>query len=75
MLKNAWMTSEICKNFVMSSDVELQRKSREILLVLGNCAAHPHLESLKNNQLKFLSPNKTSLVQPRGMKIVKIGRP
>jgi hypothetical protein len=43
----------------------------EILLVLDNCAAHPHLHSLKNIQLKFLSPNTTSLVQPKDMGIIK----
>lgn len=28
----------------------------KILLVLDNCAAHPHLDSLINIQLEFLSP-------------------
>jgi hypothetical protein len=42
--KNAWMTSEMKKKWLMSWDMELQRKSRKILLVLDNCAAHPHLD-------------------------------
>jgi hypothetical protein len=54
----------------MSCDVELQWKLRKISLVLGNCAAHPHLDSLKNVQI-FLSPNITSLVQPMDMGIIK----
>jgi hypothetical protein len=29
-------------------DVELQLKSRTILLVLDNFTAHPHLDSLRN---------------------------
>jgi hypothetical protein len=31
----------------MSWDAELQQKWRKILLVFDNCAAHPHLDSLK----------------------------
>jgi hypothetical protein len=55
----------------MSWDVELQRKSAKILLVLDNCAAHPHLDSLKNIQLEFLFPNNTFFVQPMDMRILK----
>jgi hypothetical protein len=54
----------------MNCDVELQWKSKKILLVLDNCAAHPHVESLKNIQMEFLSPNTTSLVQPMDMGII-----
>jgi hypothetical protein len=46
-------------------------KSRKILLVLENCGAHSNLDSLKNIQLEFLSPNTTSLVQPMDMEIIK----
>jgi hypothetical protein len=41
---------------LLNWDMELQWKSRKILLVLDICAAHPHLDSLKNIQLEFLSP-------------------
>jgi hypothetical protein len=37
--KNAWMTSEIFKKWLMCWDVELQWKSRKILLVFDNCCA------------------------------------
>ena len=46
--KNAWMTSGIFKNWLISWDMELQYKERKILLLVDNCAAHPHLDSLKN---------------------------
>jgi hypothetical protein len=49
--KNAWMICEIYKKWLMSWDVELQRKSKNILLALDGCAAHPALDSLKNIQL------------------------
>ena len=41
--KNAWMTSGIFKNWLMSWDMELQYKERNILLLVDNCAAHPHV--------------------------------
>jgi hypothetical protein len=51
--------------------MELQWKSRTILIVLDNCAAHPHMVSLKNIHLEFLSPNTTSLVQLMDVGIIK----
>jgi hypothetical protein len=42
----------------------------ENFMVLDNCAAHPHLDCLKNIQQEFLSPNTTSLVQPMDMGII-----
>jgi hypothetical protein len=47
--------------------MELQHKLRKTLIVPDNCAAHTHVESLKNIQLEFLSPNTTSL----DMRIIK----
>jgi hypothetical protein len=69
--KNAWMTSEIFKKWLMNLDVKLQCKSRKVLLDHDKCAAHPRLDSLKNIQLEFLSPNTTSLVQPIDMGVIK----
>jgi hypothetical protein len=69
---NAWMTSEIFKKRLMRWDVELQRKSRKVLLILDNCAAHPQCSGcLKNIQLEFLPVNTTSLVQAMDMVIIK----
>ncbi|XP_067126959.1 tigger transposable element-derived protein 6-like [Centruroides vittatus] len=69
--KNAWMTSEIFKKWLISWDVELEQKSRKILLLLDNCVVHPHLDCLKNIHLEFLPINNTSLVQPMNMGIIK----
>jgi hypothetical protein len=44
------MISEICKEWLMIWDVELQRKSRKLLLVLDNWAAHPNSDCLKTLQ-------------------------
>jgi hypothetical protein len=69
--KNWWMISKIFIKWLLSWGVELQRKSSKLLQVLDSCAARPHLESLKNIQLEFLSPNTTSVVQPTDMGIMK----
>jgi hypothetical protein len=53
--KNVWMTCGIFKKWLMSWDVELQWKSKKILLVLDECTAHHHLDSVNNIQLEFLS--------------------
>jgi hypothetical protein len=47
--KNVWMTSETFKKW-MSWDVELQWKSKKILLILNDCTAYPQLDYLKNIQ-------------------------
>jgi hypothetical protein len=70
--KNAWMTSEIFKKWLMRWDVDLQQKSRKVLLSLDNGVAHPQCsECLKNTQLEFLPVNTTSLVQAMDMGIKK----
>jgi len=69
--KNAWMTSEIFRSWLTTWDKKLQIKQRKILLLVDNCAAHPHLDNLKNIQLEFLPANTTSLVQPMDMGIIQ----
>ncbi|XP_035218679.1 tigger transposable element-derived protein 4-like [Stegodyphus dumicola] len=69
--RNAWMTSELFKEWLKDWDRELQRQSRKVLLLLDNCAAHPHLDCLMNVQLEFLPPRTTALVQPMDMGIIK----
>lgn len=69
--KNAWMTSEIFRNWLTDWDFNLQHEQRKILLLVDNCTAHPHLDNLKNIQLEYLPTNTTSLVQPMDMGIIK----
>lgn len=69
--KNAWMTSEIFRKWLTSWDAELQVQQRKIMLLVDNCAAHPHLDNLQNIKLEFLPSNTTSLVQPLDMGIIK----
>jgi hypothetical protein len=64
------MIIEIFKEQLMSWEVELQQTPRKVLLFLHQCAAHTHLDLLKNIHLEFLPPSTTSLVQPVDMGIV-----
>ena len=65
------MTSDIFRTWLMEWDAKLQLKSRKILLLVDNCAAHPHLDCLKNIQLEFFPANTTSLIQPLDMGVIK----
>ena len=69
--KNAWMTSVLFEKWLTDLDRELKLKSKNILLILNNCAAHPNLNCLTNIQLQFLPPNTTALAQPMDMEIIK----
>ncbi|XP_035232941.1 tigger transposable element-derived protein 4-like [Stegodyphus dumicola] len=69
--RNAWMTSELFKEWLRDWDRELQCQSRKVLLLLDNCAAYPHLDCFMNVQLKFLPPRTTALVQRMDMGIIK----
>jgi hypothetical protein len=70
--KNAWMTCELFKKWLMTWDTELQWKSRKVILILDNCTAHPQCsECLRNIRLEFLPVNSTSLVQAMYMGIIR----
>ncbi|XP_050549077.1 tigger transposable element-derived protein 6-like [Daktulosphaira vitifoliae] len=65
------MTSTIFSNWLCEWDKELQAKSKFILLLIDNCAAHLKNVELKNITLEFLPPNTTSFDQPLDMGIIK----
>ena len=67
--KKAWMTSQIFTEWLAAWDSYLTKVNRMILLLVDNCTAHPHVNTLKNIQLKFLPPNTTLLIQPMGQGI------
>ena len=69
--KRAWMTSVLFEKWLKDWDKELKLKSKNTLLILDNCAAHPNLDCLTNIQLQFLPPNTTAFVQPMDIVIIK----
>ena len=70
--KNAWMTSYIFKEELISWDTSLIKSGRKILLLLDNCS--PHLidaNILSNIKLIFLPPNSKRRLQPLDNGIIK----
>ncbi|GBN19546.1 hypothetical protein AVEN_124238-1 [Araneus ventricosus] len=68
---NAWMASNIFKEFLLKWDKEL--KDEKIVLLLDNCSEYPAEEELhlKNIKLVFLPPNTTSIIQPLDQGIIR----
>lgn len=63
--QNAWMTSTIFSNWIMSWDSKLRKIKRNIILLVDNCSSHlPLGQSLTNIELIFMPPNTTSKLQP-----------
>lgn len=69
--KRAWMTSEIFEKELRSWDIQLRAVKRKILLLVDNCAAHPHMFNLENIKLVFLPPNTTSVLQPMDQGVIR----
>ncbi|GBP33144.1 Tigger transposable element-derived protein 4 [Eumeta japonica] len=65
--KSAWMTSQLFEEEVRKWDAEL--KGRKILLLVDNCPAHPFISNLQ--ELAFLPPNMTSVLQPMDQSVIK----
>lgn len=69
--EKAWMTSDIFRTYISEWNKELHRKNRNILLLIGNCPAHPVIDNLSNIKLVFLPPNMPSILQPMYMGVIK----
>jgi hypothetical protein len=61
------MASDIFQQYLTKWSNELRQKYREILLLVYNFPAHPHIQYLSNIKLMFLPPNATSVLQPMDM--------
>lgn len=64
------MTSAIFEKLLNLWDDEL-RKKKKILLLVGNCPAHPSLK-LKFINIVFLPPNTTAVLLPMDQGVIKI---
>lgn len=67
--KKAWMTSTIFEDYLRKWDVELSKEKRQILLLVQNCPAHPHVE-LNNIKLAFFSPQSMLVLQQMDQGII-----
>ena len=65
---NAWMTTTIFSDWVKQWDKKL---TRNIILLIDNCTAHPTNLQLKHIKLVFLPANTTSILQPLDQGIIR----
>lgn len=70
---NAWMTSEIFRNWLIAFEKDMKRQGRKVIVIADNCAAHPADAdaNLQHVKLVFLPPNTTSCIQPCDMGIIR----
>lgn len=61
--RKSWMTAALFTSWLNRVNNRMKAQERRILLLVDNCAAHPHIE-LSNIKLVFLPPNTTSKLQP-----------
>ena len=59
----AWMTSQLFCEWLDIVNNQMRSTNRKIILIVDNCAAHPHVER-SNIKLVFLPPNTTAKLQP-----------
>lgn len=62
--KNAWMTSNIWNQILLSLDKEMKKGKKKIVLFVDNAACHKVTCQLENIHIEFLPPNTTALIQP-----------
>ncbi|XP_045167549.2 tigger transposable element-derived protein 4-like [Mercenaria mercenaria] len=67
----AWMTSEIFIAWLKDLDAALNKRRRNIALVVDNCPAHPNFKKLEHIELVFLPPNTTSKTQPMDQGVIQ----
>lgn len=69
--KNAWMTSKLFSEWLQKIDKEMNKRKKNIVLLVDNCGAHASLPKLQNVQIVFFPANCTSILQPLDMGIIK----
>ena len=62
--KKSWMTSVLCGKWVRKLEWKMASSSREILLPINDCLAHPIIQGLLAVHNVLLPPNTHSVVQP-----------
>ena len=59
----AWLTSQLFCEWLDIVNNQMRNSNQKIILIVDNCAAHPHMER-SNIKLVFLPPNTTTKLQP-----------
>ena len=58
------MASELFEEWIQEIDRKMERDGRKICMIVGNCPAHPRIESLVAIDIGFLPPKTTPETQP-----------
>ena len=72
--KNAWMSSEIFKEFLLDFDAKMREQHRNVLLLIDHYSAHSaalRQIRLSNVTIHFIASNFTSVLQPCESGIIK----
>jgi hypothetical protein len=73
--KNAWMDSDIYREWVRKFDHKMARQGRKVLLFMDNVSSHNKYDqealSLTATEVKFFPPNTTSRLQPMDQGIIQ----
>ncbi|GBN75498.1 Tigger transposable element-derived protein 4 [Araneus ventricosus] len=69
--KKAWMATEIMSDWLVELDNKMKKQKRKIILFMYNATSHTDYLKLKNNNLVFLPPNTTSMLQPHDQGIIR----
>ena len=70
--KKAWMTGNLFEDGLKQFDQRMTRQKRQVVLLIDNCPAHPHVKKLKKFvKLVFLPLHSTSKTQPMDQGVIK----
>ncbi|VVC26158.1 DNA binding HTH domain, Psq-type,Homeobox domain-like,HTH CenpB-type DNA-binding domain,DDE superfamily [Cinara cedri] len=69
--KKAWMTSSIFSEWLLHFDRKMKLENRKILLFVDNSTGHSYDIELSSVKVHFLSPNKTSILQPMDQGVIQ----
>ncbi|GFY06634.1 tigger transposable element-derived protein 6 [Trichonephila clavipes] len=67
--KNAWMTTELFNEWLISLNSDMKRE-KQYIIFLDNCTVHNNAPPLSNVKLQFFPPNSTSKLQPLDQGII-----
>ena len=68
--RNAWMNSNIFRQWLSELNEKMARQRRKILLLVDNAACHRNAGELSNIEIVFLPPNCTSILQPMDQGVI-----
>ena len=69
--KKSWITGDLFGERVRKLDSSFRAQDRKVVLLIGNCPAHPEIKNLTNINLIFLPPNATSVFQTMDQGVIR----